>query len=677
MKKRSKPSVGGMATFNPAVFFSKHITRNDWLPLTKSQLLEIATFQDIDVPGSWRKPEIVDFLIKTLKITDVDAHCLEMAKLEVESKKEETKLQLARLEIEREKIRTNEKVLQRKHENRFDLSSCLRIMPKFNPDDVDVFFDAFEKVATELDWPKEKWPVLVQSAFVGKAQEAYAALDVVQSTDYKVIKKVVLQAYEIVPEGYRQRFRSLRRKPGETFLELARQQEGTLDRWLRSSESDTYASLKELVLLEQFKSSVPRPVEMYLNSQNVTDLRQAALLADSYELTQGPRGASEVWPNHPQSPMISPQLSRPFVHPRDIICHYCKRVGHMKFECPALAQNSSAYQGKPMSLVQVGRDAGQVGNLQNGHVNDVFGDFVSTGALCVTSGGEEVPVTILRDTGAAQSVVCAGVLELPPCTSLNRSVLLKGLGGEFQAVPLHKLYLKCNLVAGEVVLGVVPSLPVEGVHVLLGNDLAQNQVYANSLSTDLPDKGCNKQAVKSECREGSCSGVDAQGQISTGVTESEPSPVELEVELGDTSVGQLLGEGTELECTREQVMEEPTIATPLTTVVETAAAEKEVREVTTGLAEPIVMQNIKVRPMMRQGFSVCFSQSPGTKEMPRQVCRVVRETVSVQVEGDWEGTVSVQCWPSDSVKDSTGGSPVELGEPSFCVRVRGGLGQVT
>ena len=70
------------------------------------------------------------------------------------------------------------------------------------------------------------------------------------------------------------------------------------------------------------------------------------------------------------------------------------------------------------------------------------------------------------------SLLLEGVVEFPALTAVTSSVLLKGLGVEFGAVPLRKLHLKSNLVNGEVVLGVVPSLPVEGIHLLLGNDLA-------------------------------------------------------------------------------------------------------------------------------------------------------------------------------------------------------------
>lgn len=73
---------------------------------------------------------------------------------------------------------------------------------------MDKYFLHFEKVASSLAWPKEVWTLLLQSALLGKAGEAYSALSVDQSSDYEMVKSAVLKAYELVPEAYRQKFRN-------------------------------------------------------------------------------------------------------------------------------------------------------------------------------------------------------------------------------------------------------------------------------------------------------------------------------------------------------------------------------------------------------------------------------------------------------------------------------------
>lgn len=46
--------------------------------------------------------------------------------------------------------------------------------------------------------------------------------------------------------------------------------------------------------------------------------------------------------------------------------------------------------------------------------------------------------------------------------------------------PLHKVVLCYYLVKGEVILGVPPALPFEGVQVILGNELAGGRIWADS-----------------------------------------------------------------------------------------------------------------------------------------------------------------------------------------------------
>ena len=46
-------------------------------------------------------------------------------------------------------------------------------------------------------------------------------------------------------------------------------------------------------------------------------------------------------------------------------------------------------------------------------------------------------------------------------------------------VPLHQIHLQSALISGSVVVGVRPSLPVKGITLILGNDLAGNKVQSN------------------------------------------------------------------------------------------------------------------------------------------------------------------------------------------------------
>ncbi|XP_061597750.1 alpha-taxilin-like [Cololabis saira] len=62
---------------------------------------------------------------------------------------------------------------------------------------------------------------------------------------------------------------------------------------------------------------------------------------------------------------------------------------------------------------------------------------------------------------------------------------MRGMGMQLIPVPLHRMSIVCGLVSGEVVVGVRPELPVEGVDVILGNDLAGDKVWAEAIAPNV------------------------------------------------------------------------------------------------------------------------------------------------------------------------------------------------
>ncbi|KAJ8029608.1 hypothetical protein HOLleu_29048 [Holothuria leucospilota] len=135
----------------------------------------------------------------------------------------------------------------------FDVSKHIKFVPKFQEDNVEKFFNHFEKLGEQLKWPRDKWSILIQSNFTGKAQEVYSALSIEDSMDYDKVKKAILQAYELVPEAYRQKFRKYRKADTQTYVEFAYQKERHFDRWCASKKVFTFDTLRQLMLVEEFK----------------------------------------------------------------------------------------------------------------------------------------------------------------------------------------------------------------------------------------------------------------------------------------------------------------------------------------------------------------------------------------------------------------------------------------
>ena len=119
-------------------------------------------------------------------------------------------------------------------------------------------------------------------------------------------------------------------------------------RWCASQKADSMELLRELILLEDFKKSVPVAVATYLNEQRVATLAHASVLADEFVLTH--RGMQDRYSGD-QGRFRVPDKGRvtrpnPVTNPRGhrnlldlnscILCFYCKKSGHKISECHAL-----------------------------------------------------------------------------------------------------------------------------------------------------------------------------------------------------------------------------------------------------------------------------------------------------------------------------------------------------
>ena len=78
----------------------------------------------------------------------------------------------------------------------------------------------------------------------------------------------------------------------------------------------------------------------------------------------------------------------------------------------------------------------------------------------------------LKPTGTNQSLLLEATLPLSEETSTGVNVLIQGAEVETISFPLYRVKLQSDLVSGVVTVGIRPSLPVKGVDLILGNDLA-------------------------------------------------------------------------------------------------------------------------------------------------------------------------------------------------------------
>ena len=242
---------------------------------------------------------------------------------------------------------------------------------------------------------------------------------------------------------------------------------------------------------------------MYLSEHKVKTAVEAAALADDYLLTDvggNPRTAFGTgrgndlvsglqFSRRPGGSFVPRQRGDRSVRESEDVCHFCHKRGHWKRDCAARKSRHSRYgeQVKPAAL------AAPVSSIV---VADQLGDelpsvvlskpdlssylpFISEGHVSLTGSEEKVSVVILRDTGAFDSFVLGSTLPFSEATDTGSFIPVLGMGMSIFPVPVHKLRLHCELFDGEVKMGVRPELPVEGITVILGNDVAGDRVWAD------------------------------------------------------------------------------------------------------------------------------------------------------------------------------------------------------
>ena len=473
----------------------------------KSDLLDIAAHYELtSVNKSMLKQEIKDILVQflvdqeildssALSLVIVTQTGLQMRELEIQKQIELEKLRLEQekfkieqerqMQIEREKLKfdSEEKERERQYNLRmkelemqnktvkpqpldfgvhFDVTKHIRLVPPFQEKEVDKYFLHFEKVAENLKWPKEHWTLLLQSVMIGKAREIYTQLTVEQSSNYDTVKELILKAYELVPEAYRQKFRNCKKENEQTHVEFARTKEQLFDRWCSSKKIGSYhEKLRQLMLVEEFKRCINSDIKSFLDEKQVETLEAAARLADDYALTHKvsfinksnpsrrpffpqsgfKHGPSNPSGSHSQTFTPKPKSSgenkdqNPLSQP---ICNYCKRTGHIISECLHLKRKKEKQKGlkptgltslrsKPQSCVKE-EDPNQTERPETDSVMEIYEPFLSDGFVSLNSDyAHSTPIKILRDTGASQSLILADTLPFSEKTSSGTSVLIPGV----------------------------------------------------------------------------------------------------------------------------------------------------------------------------------------------------------------------------------------------------------
>ncbi|XP_071490828.1 uncharacterized protein [Diadema antillarum] len=191
----------------------------------------------------------------------------------------------------------------------------------------------------------------------------------------------------------------------------------------------------------------------------------------------------------------------------------------------------------------------------SGSVDEKYKDFISKGTVTIAE--FRVSVVILRDTGATQSLMVGDVKSMPMDCNTGRKVLIHDVNGGTQAVPLFRVKLDSGLISGEVIVGIVPFLPMDGVSFLLGNDLAGGRVSVLPVVSEVPVYEQETEKLVDEFPEvfPTC----AITRFRASEAERERKESESEISLDDTFFGKVTSEGEREQSWEEGVFSQPAL----------------------------------------------------------------------------------------------------------------------
>lgn len=208
------------------------------------------------------------FLLQSQERIDMERLWIEQTRLDIEK----TKLELikeGKLAAGEAGVSDARSWVSRPSDQDFDIVRNLHLVPKFNEKDPETFFSLFERVAEVRNWPESARALMLQCLFTGRAQEAYVSLNAEDSKNYTLVKKAVLRAFEMVPDAYRKRFCTWRKGDKQTYLEFASDLAKHFDRWCAALGVNGYEGLRELIVLEQLKNTLPEHISNYISDQKV------------------------------------------------------------------------------------------------------------------------------------------------------------------------------------------------------------------------------------------------------------------------------------------------------------------------------------------------------------------------------------------------------------------------
>ncbi|XP_078235923.1 uncharacterized protein LOC144584201 [Pogona vitticeps] len=511
------------------------------MPLTRSQIADMSEVKDPQIDqgsedefGSVQGDSTGEQNPELRKLILVQQHELRMRQFEMEERERQERLERERMAFELKRL---ELMNQNNNNNRDSeggqLSKAdLKKFPVYHKGDCpEVFFSLVERAFVDFSVRETEKMTIMRSLISGSLAEVYAEMPEELMKDFAEFKKLVFARHGINAEQLRQRFRSLTKKPEQTFTQVGAQLVRLLEKWLSQEGTETYEQLKDLIALEQFYSVLHGELKFQVRERKPKSVAAAAEIADFISQIRKPLGEGksvgkpkEAYSKYSQGPgksqqgggahgegkpsdmKLRPQIleGKPKQEERESKytrkCYFCQGKGHLISECEKLKQlkgmvpqNSSGTKPKAVFCVQKEQSSlslrepvamtTQSGTAtsadqaeENGPLIEVKRCLlVKTDSQLFETAGVDVGILDrqyrgLRDT-CSQVTLCHPDIIPREFIIPNESMKVAGIEGQVISLPVAEVPVNFQGWRGDWRLAISSTLPAA---VLVGNDLAEH-----------------------------------------------------------------------------------------------------------------------------------------------------------------------------------------------------------
>ena len=317
-----------------------------------------------------------------------------------------------------------------------------------NVEDIDSYILRFEKVAKFHGWKEADYAFHLGTLLRGKALKVYVNLPSQVADNYDSLKLALFKAFQVDAQSYRKQFRSIKAQTEESYVQFLTRLDQIYSRWLAlSNVSKTYEGLYDFMIKDQFISSCPPEMQVFLKERKFGDNIELAEAADLYKNARHNPKLYKTHRSEEKTTKDSTQQSQQSGSKYNPKCFLCGKFGHVKAKCPELLNAK-----------------------ENKDVQKHKGSFVHDNSLrppgCIIDSYGKLnkrKVEVTLDTGCSTVVVNPRVV--PRGVKLGSECILYDFLGRPKSFPTAVFNLSSIFFSGEVKAVVAP---IKFTDVLLG-----------------------------------------------------------------------------------------------------------------------------------------------------------------------------------------------------------------